>query len=378
MGGTARGLFDVRVGSGGQVLDVTQIDDTDQVSSHRPGRVRSSSSARYGLETQLGRLEGGRFSPRGRIPVFLVQHILEDEDGSLWLSTDEGVVHLRPTVFEEVRVADESLHRILVSFVQTADGAFYASDRRDVYRLRRGPRGMVATPLLDEPSPFLLGLRTDGRFVLPPTRRACSSSTGTDSCGACASRGRTPRISSRTGTALWMIRATDDGVVRVAPDGSQRYFGVGEGVPRRALALDRSPAGELVVATDDPDVLLLRYDADGDSFAGSRRTCPSNPALTSTSTTWRSTGGATTGSPPRRPPRGEGGPGSAGRDRPRRSFAGNPGGAVDDDGSIWFATGEGVVHLDPETGEHELFDEGDGLPSRVVGVRDLYPVREGG
>ena len=376
---TTRGVFEIRVEAGGQVLDVAQIDDTDQVSSI--GRVGNDVVlGTFGLEAQLGRLEGGQLSPRGRIPVFIVQRILEDEDGSLWLSTDEGVLHLRPAVFQVVRLADEVLNRYLVSFVQTEDGAIYASDRRDVYRLRRGPRGMVAEPLLDEPSPFLLGLRTDGRFVYAAHEAGLLQFDGDRLVRRLRLEGSYAQDLEQGGDSrLWLIRATDDGVLRVAPDGSERYYGVGEGVPRRALALDRSPTGELIVATNDPTALLLRYDAGSESFARIAVDLLFEPgddfnvydvAIHGQDRYWIATSAGLLEIRGRRARRV--GTGPSGASPPALAVA------IDDDGSVWFATGGGVIRLDPETGEHDLFDEGAGLPSRIVGVRDLFAVPGGG
>jgi len=377
--GTGRGLFEIRVGKGGHVVDVVQISDTYRVSAI--GRVGEDIVlGTFGLEAHVGRLEGGRFSPRDRVPAFLVQHILADEDGSLWLSSDEGLLHLRPPDFEVVRLADEAMSRFLVSFVQTANGAMYASDRRNVYRLRPGPRGTVTKALLDEPSPFLLGLRTDGRFVYAAHETGLLQFEGERLVRRLSLEGSFAQdLEQDEDSRLWLIRAADDGILRLDPDGSERYYGVGAGVPRRALALDRSLTGEIVVATNDPNALLLRYDGDRDSFATLVANLPFEPAdgfnvydlaVDAKGRYWIGTTAGLLEVREGRAFRVELGPG---RDSSLVVAV-----AADESCSIWIATGDGVVRLDPETGEHDHFDEGAGLPSRIVAVRGLFPVPGGG
>ena len=179
------------------MLETIQLDDTDE--AYWVGR--SGNDLVLGtaaLESFVGRLDGDRVTLESSVHAFVVQHIFEDEDGSFWLSTDEGVLRLMRAPFEPLRLADERLSRYLVSYAQTADGAIYACDRRRVYRLARHVRGLTAEPLLRGSAAFFSPCGPTGASCGRSTRAACWSSTATGSSVAFASRAPTPRTSSAT------------------------------------------------------------------------------------------------------------------------------------------------------------------------------------
>ena len=376
---TALGLYEIRVSDGGSVRDVVHFADTSEVSY--VGLVGEGVVlGTYGFEAHVGSLEEGRFEPWEQVHAFLVQHILEDEDASLWLSTDEGVVHLRPVPFDRLHMDERGPGRELVSYVQTEDGALYACDRSTVYRLRVHGSGVAVEPILVETARFLLALRTDGRLVWASHEAGMLEIDGRRLVRRIALEGSyAPDLEKGDDSELWLIRANDDGVTRISPDGSRRDYGVDAGVPVRALALDRSPDGELFVATNDPAALLVRYDPARDAFVKVPVDLPFalgdafnvyDLALDRRGRFWiPSTAGLLeVAEGIARPVR----VGATGAAPPAHAVA------VADDGLVWFATGLGVVRLDPQTGQHDLFDEEAGLPSKTVGVRDLFAGHGGG
>jgi signal transduction histidine kinase len=178
---------------------------------------------------------------------------------------------------------------------------------------------------------------------------------------------------------LWVIVASEDSLLQIAPDGSRRRYGVAEGLPARALALEQSPAGELLVATKDPARLLLRHDPAADSFVPVVSQLPFEPgrdfnvydmAIDASGRAWlASTAGLLElgGEEVRRV---EIGPT---RDSPAAHAV-----TVDDSGAVWFGTSLGVIRFDPASRQHDLFDEESGLPSKVLGIRDLFSAPDGG
>jgi signal transduction histidine kinase/ligand-binding sensor domain-containing protein len=368
---TARGLYEIRVREDRRVSGVVQLDDSVQVSC--VGRLGPDLVlGTQGLETYVGRIEEGRFVRHDQIHVFLVQDILEEGD-HLWMSTDEGLVLLRSTEFEPLRFVDEVLSSYLVSFVQTADGRLYASDRDNVYRLRPDRRRVRADSLLKESTAFLLDLQTDGRYVWATHEADLLEFDGDRLVRRIDIGAYATDIEKDAEGRLWVIQPNGEGVLCLSPDGTRREYGAEAGVPVEPMALDRSPGGGLFVATRDVTRLVLRYDSKRDRFVSVGAELPFAPSQGFNVYDLKADGegrywvASTEGLL------------EVGERSVRRVEVGHTGSSpaahavdVGDDGMVWFATTDGVVRLDPATGHHDLFDERAGLPSKLVGVRDLF------
>jgi signal transduction histidine kinase/streptogramin lyase len=307
----------------------------------------------------------------------IVQHALVARSGDLYLSTDEGLVVLQRQPFELLALPRGDLSRTAESFALGPGGVLYACDRRSVYRLVRQEGVVRSVRIFENPQAYVLGLLGDGRrvwaaglgrlFLFENDRLAWAldlSDRGTYVVG----------LAADGDGSVWIAQFDSTGALRLEPDGRLVVYGVERGLDGRILALRVGADGTLYAAGAGRSSYLFRYDRARDRFVGLSLPLPFEPVepfdvrdvdadrvgriwLASTAGLLEQDAGSV-----RRVDLG-----------PELGHLPTHSLGATSDGRIWVATSAGLVGFDPAKGEYAAYDENDGLPSKNVSMRGIFP-----
>ncbi len=212
------------------------------------------------------------------LPFRAIHHVYVDRDGSVWLSSTQGLGLLQSRFLTGVPGMPKnntlSVHpdgeRVLLSF-------------GDVYGIRPGgERGFAARPLPLSGERFVTSIAsTDDRLWMGTANGLLLARSG----------GRVTRridLTDRGGGIfymlgdhrgdLWLCQAPTDtplkGVTRVQPDGTTKFYDADDGVENRILVLREGPRNALYAAGIGPTTYLFRYQPDRDRFINLSRPLP--------------------------------------------------------------------------------------------------------
>lgn len=212
------------------------------------------------------------------LPFRAIRHVYVDRDGSIWLSSGQGLGLLQSRFFSGISGMPNnntlSVHpdgeRVLLSF-------------GEVYGVRSGEkRGFRARPLPISEERFVTSIASvggrlwmgtaNGLLVAREGGRAVRRIDFTDRGG-----GIFYMLGDRRGH-LWLCQAPTDtplkGVTKVRPDGTTKFYDADDGVENRILVLREGPRDALYAAGIGPTTYLFRYQPDRDRFINLSRPLP--------------------------------------------------------------------------------------------------------
>lgn len=315
-----------------------------------------------------------------QLPFARINHLFVDREGSIWMSTMEGVGLLQTRFFESVfGLANNNTYVIQPA----ADGGVLLSFG-DVFAIHpeRDDYFGELLPNLDEG--FITGIAptpagnwfstTDGKLLLYRRRRIQRildlSERGS---GIFFLHG------DQAGN-VWFCQAPDErpltGVARLDPDGRIRYYTAEAGLNNRILVIKESERGRLYAAGIGAETYLYRYQPETDDFINLSLSLPfaysqgfevHDLTIDRRGIVWLATTDGLLRYDLERIQRVDLGPLTANE---VRAVASMP------DGSLWLSTDtEGLLHYSEQG--IVSFDEASGLPTTVMAYRCLTLDRRG-
>ena len=96
-----------------------------------------------GTESGLARFDGVRFAVYNRrntkaLPSDYISHLLGTRDGSLWIGTDSGLVHLKNGAWTTYTVRDGLSSNDIRALFESSDGSLWVGTKRGLDRLKGG------------------------------------------------------------------------------------------------------------------------------------------------------------------------------------------------------------------------------------------------
>ena len=192
----------------------------------------------------------------------VVHDIAMASDGSLFISSDFGLAHIRPSFFDH---SSAFMSTAIQSVAVDPRGNVFGVESGTMFAMVDGPGGPARTTLFTA-SQSLTTLATDG------SRHWAGSATGIVylyrggdvlSFGL-SDDGAVSSIALDGNGNAWVAHLKKSSICRISVDGSMRHYGPEQGV-RAPVNLVRYLEGSLYVGTDG-DSYLLRYDPSTETF----------------------------------------------------------------------------------------------------------------
>jgi streptogramin lyase len=308
------------------------------------------------------------------LPFQNIHHVYVDRDGSVWLSSRQGLGLLQSRFFSGVAGMTQnntlSVHpdgeRVLLSFGDVVE--VQPGMRRDfTVRILPSSDESFVTSLAAAADRLWMGT-ANGRLRASTKGRIVRTFDLTDRGG-----GIFYMYSDRRGS-VWLCQAPADtplkGVTKIEPNGEMRFYDADDGVENRILVLKEGPRGTLYAAGIGPETYLFRYQPDRDRFINLSLPLPfsysqnfevHDLAVDTRGIVWLATTDGLLRYDLERVHRVDLGEFTA---TEIRSLEAMP------DGSIWMATDtQGLLHY--RTGTVVQFAESTGLPTKVSVYRTL-------
>ena len=206
--------------------------------------------------------------PTGAGGVDVVNDLSLSSDGNLWISGDEGIVLLSPQFFQAVPTNAGLAY--IEAVVPYGAGEIVATNGEQVYGISVTENGTEVVPhfekreslitsLAGDPEDLWIGYR-DGfidRVRATETERIILEGSG---------QGALRSLALDRGGSLWAAMDEQVGVLRISEARDVTIYGPDRGVPAPVSVVRVGLDGTLLAGGYGPRAMLLRYDADADSF----------------------------------------------------------------------------------------------------------------
>lgn len=311
------------------------------------------------------------------LPFKNIHHLFIDEEGSIWMSTRQGMGLLQSRFFESVfGLANNNTY-----FIHSAGGNRILLSFGDVNEIQpdNGDFFGEVLPRLEES--FITGITTtntgseerlwlstaDGEVIEFGDKRRRRYFDLSD-----RGSGIFFLLGDRLGN-VWLCQAPDDrpivGVAKLTPSGELRSYGREEGLDNRILVVRESKRGRIYAAGIGPETYLYRYQPESDAFINLSLPLPfaysqgfevHDMDIDKRGIVWLGTTDGLLRYDLERVQRVDLGELTANEIRAVKAMA---------DGSIWLSTDTHVLHY--QNGHFVLFDETSGLTTKVTTYRCL-------
>ncbi|MCB0289074.1 MAG: response regulator [Calditrichaeota bacterium] len=374
--GGSNGLFELRFTSSLSGMFWKPLPFTQTVSALKraPSGEVYIGSWRSGLyRWAIGR-EGALPRKIQEFPHQVVNDLFFDRDGELWVSSDDGLTIVHPSLFQKITL--DTPNYFILALAATPQGTVFASEGESVYKLSGESGSIVSERIYAIPDGRIASLASDGRQLWIGNNKGAVIRTDLD--GHPEQVIELPELHTDVVESLvidslgqiWCGINGFSGVVRITPGGEVAIYGRPKGIHSVIVLLKQGPDGTIYAGGTGESSYLYRYDPVADVFQDLSRPLPfkieerfqiNDLAVAGDSTIWlASTAGLLQLSNGQvRFPRGLG--------REDQSLAKAV--AVDSFDNVWVGSEQGIFRYAERQMTH--FDRRSGLPSSTIGYRTL-------
>ena len=202
------------------------------------------------------------------LPHQVINRVRPSHDGGMWVSSDEGVAYVHPTLFAEVPLNLENLY--VQNVVASADGSVLATDGRFVFQMSHSTNGVRSKILYNAPGSLLLSLTgepgnlylgfRDG-FILHREHGRTARVNMPDS----ANRLIIHQLRDGEGN-IWACEDGLEGVIRLDRNGTLHKYDHSRGLAARISVIRQRTDGAIVAGGVGSEGCLFRYNPSIDGF----------------------------------------------------------------------------------------------------------------
>ncbi|MBK9356798.1 MAG: response regulator [Bacteroidales bacterium] len=266
---TREGLFEMIMDKSGKVISLKQISplEISYMARDKKGTVFAGTWSN-GLFT-INTYAKGEYSIEslGRFSEKDVSHLYVDPENNLWIAADIGIILLQETLF------GSPFHTFTNAYIQHISSGqkdvVYFTDGSAVFKAEAGSR-VSATRIFTTNTVVLQVIPDKNGLWLADADGAVTYTTFTGKVikrfdFSAQGRAVFKMVKDRDGS-IWACQDVNTSIIRILPDFTTRFYGLGEGLLSRAIALTISGSGELYAGGMTDSSFLMVYNPYIDKF----------------------------------------------------------------------------------------------------------------
>ncbi|MBP9122868.1 MAG: hypothetical protein KBF60_06950 [Ignavibacteriaceae bacterium] len=219
----------------------------------------------FSIDTTGGSLNTNNYEEIGDVKIY---SLFEGSDGSVWCSTERGILLLSESLFEQVDPA--KIKQYIQDIITLKDNKIVVSDGSNVYNLKKQSNGYVATQILSVPNFVVISLlrfkngilaaQTNGKLIY-------IDDSGEKSEINLAHKGIFIKyISYGVDDDIWMLVEGSKEIINLKPDLSYKRYDVSDLPIENFTTIFSNQKGEIFAAGTAVDINLIKFNSSRDKF----------------------------------------------------------------------------------------------------------------